>query len=388
MESSVDDLEGSITDINEEVTNIQSNITQIKEDIINLEEDVTAVEDDIERIDDVIDNLKYVTEVTQPTSYTIDFIFNKPDTVVTVVIPEPEEVDLSPVEDRLTVIEGDIVDIDDKLTEIYDTFDNIRNDIGNIDDRVTVVESDVEDAQTFFDELEYIRHIDYDEETNDITVVFHDDREDLVINVPHSEIIEDIEYRHDSNTIVLIKNDEEKSEITVRVEDLVDIYEGSIGDEIQILIDGNEIQAKLLFNVVTHDHLAEELKEKVDEVVVTDVTAYQGTLEVTYSNGREEEYYVYPTFCSLISPGSAFDLTELSVDSEVIEIRYSAVQPGTDRYETGMVSNLSGNCTAFNIVKTHEDRDAFIIQDGFFVNQTDHDVKLSGIAFPLDLSCE
>ena len=84
----------------------------------------------------------------------------------------------------------------------------------------------------------------------------------LEVNLPLEELAQDIDYDPSTKEIVLIKKD--GSEIRVDVSDLIDVYEGSIGTNIQITVEEGIIKAKLLAGTVGEAALTAALLAKIN----------------------------------------------------------------------------------------------------------------------------
>ena len=89
------------------------------------------------------------------------------------------------------------------------------------------------------------------------------DNSQLAVDLPIESLARDVGYDPDAKDIILTKHD--GAEIRISVLDLVDIYIGSIGAQIQVTVEsGNIIRANLLAGSVTEDKLSYALLQKIN----------------------------------------------------------------------------------------------------------------------------
>jgi hypothetical protein len=95
----------------------------------------------------------------------------------------------------------------------------------------------------------------------------------LVVSFPLEALSYGLDYDKTKKEIILSKSD--GTEIRVSVADLVDVLEGSIGNNIQITVENGVIHAKLLAGAITEDHLDAALKAIID-----------GKADIKYTEGE------------------------------------------------------------------------------------------------------
>ena len=137
--------------------------------------------------------------------------------------------------------------------------------------------------------LEGVENAEWDGTTGELTFTFHkNDKTPLVVRIPHLDIIDDIDYDKNKQEIVLKKKD--NTELRVDVSDLIDIYTGTLGAEIEIEVENNEIKATLLPGKITEAHLTAALLGKINKIEqVADVIENhthdgEGSPKISYNN--------------------------------------------------------------------------------------------------------
>ena len=111
--------------------------------------------------------------------------------------------------------------------------------------------------------LKYIKNIEYDSTTGNITITNQDDSI-LIVRVPVLDIIDDIEYDHSIRKLILTKSDE--TTLSIDIGDLVDIYVGSTGAQIKVEVneDTRHISAILIEGSISEEHLDEAIRAKIN----------------------------------------------------------------------------------------------------------------------------
>jgi len=101
----------------------------------------------------------------------------------------------------------------------------------------------------------------WDDETGRLTFNTASGAE-VVINLSLEALAYNLDYNAESKELIFIRPDD--TDIRVSVMDLVDVYVGSIGDQIQITTTGNVIRATLLAGAITEALLAVALQAKIN----------------------------------------------------------------------------------------------------------------------------
>jgi hypothetical protein len=139
--------------------------------------------------------------------------------------------------------------------------------------------------------LAYVEDVDVSDfdATGDIEFIFKNGATKK-IRVPSLDLIDDISYNSVTKDIILTKKD--GTEISINVADLVDIYlakDYEAGDEIQILISGNEISAVLIDGTVGKEKLTISLQAEIDNKIDKVSTAVPGNIAVFVAGGALED---------------------------------------------------------------------------------------------------
>jgi hypothetical protein len=116
--------------------------------------------------------------------------------------------------------------------------------------------------QTLISNLKYVKNIEYNDTSGDVTFTF-ENNSTLRINVFADNLAQAIDYNSAAKKLEITKRD--GTLVQIDVSDLVDIYMGSIGTHIQVIVDtDNVIHAVLKAGTVTETELAQALKDKID----------------------------------------------------------------------------------------------------------------------------
>jgi hypothetical protein len=186
--------------------------------------------------------------------------------------------------DRITIDPNGVISADQLWSEMQGERPGVSHFENDMDYRNTdQVENQITERIAG---LDWVQDVEYDEDTGDVTVTFKD-REEYKFRVPALDIIDDIDYDPDTKELILIKKD--KSELRIDLSDLVDIYEGHVGDEIQIVVDGNVIKAILLNGVVNEAHLHYELAAKINAKIDKVDGAIPGNIAIFKTDGSIED---------------------------------------------------------------------------------------------------
>ncbi|MCL2004461.1 MAG: hypothetical protein FWG72_10780 [Oscillospiraceae bacterium] len=125
--------------------------------------------------------------------------------------------------------------------------------------------SDAEDAITALEQLVngFVGLPEWDADEYTLTFTTQDG-EKLVIDLPLEGLTGELGLDFDPATSELVFVKADGTEIRVPLTDLIDVYEGSTGDNIQITTAGNTIRATLLTGTVGYNHLTAALRELID----------------------------------------------------------------------------------------------------------------------------
>lgn len=162
-------------------------------------------------------------------------------------------------------IENRIAIYDDagQVKEGAKTLADITSDIASAISTHNTGEATHSDIRLLVSNLEYVASIEYNSATGDLTFIYQDES-DLTVNIkmPEMAITFDVE------TDELVINEGTDDEVRVPLGDMIPVFEGSTGDEIQIKIEsveGNQqIQAVLLNGKVVEAHLSTALAAKIN----------------------------------------------------------------------------------------------------------------------------
>ena len=118
------------------------------------------------------------------------------------------------------------------------------------------------DIRALITDLEYIEDVSYNQSTGDLLFTY-DDGTTLTVNILIADLVKDLDY--DDVTRELIVEKEDGTEIRIPIADLVDIYEGFNGPNIQVTIEsGNIIKAVLKNDSIAKAQLNSLLRDEID----------------------------------------------------------------------------------------------------------------------------
>jgi hypothetical protein len=112
-------------------------------------------------------------------------------------------------------------------------------------------------------DLAFIKDASYNSTTGDV-VLTRRDNSIISFNIFVDNLVKDLNYDSVTHELIIVKKDD--TEIRINISDLIDIYVGSNGAEIQISIgSGNVIQATLKAGTVTKSHLINSVQTSLDK---------------------------------------------------------------------------------------------------------------------------
>ena len=131
------------------------------------------------------------------------------------------------------------------------------------------------EIETLLNDLERVKTVQYYNDNDSVTdttytvgdlvFIFQDDSE-LVVNLFQASMFEDIYFDNESNELVIMPAGG-GAEIRIPLGDLIPVYVGSTGDNIQISIGtGNTIEATLLTGTVTFSQLHIEVQSEINTI--------------------------------------------------------------------------------------------------------------------------
>jgi hypothetical protein len=147
-------------------------------------------------------------------------------------------------------------------------------------------------VQNMVDNLDRVKDVTYNSTTGDITFTYEDNTT-LIVNVLIKGLIESLDYDNVKKELIITKKD--GGDIRVSIADLVDVYTGVEGTQIQVSVStDNKISAILKAGSIKITDLETALQTKINSIDTAIQSATIGGVAVTKS-GTVLELPAYPT---------------------------------------------------------------------------------------------